>query len=290
MLESSPIATRIEDVESKRVVFANSSYISLIGSTPGQVLGTVPSDYYAHPEVYAEAMKQLRQGGYVTNKLVELRPPGGHAWIKWVLASYFPVEYENKPAILGWFYDITDHKLNQDRAEYMAHHDPLTGLPNRPLFLDRLHLALAGARRERTVLALLFIDLDKFKPVNDRHGHQVGDLLLKAVAERILGCLRETDSAARFGGDEFVALLPSVGTEANAMGIAEEIRSALNRPFEIEGLTLDIASSTGVALYPDHADSEQQLIERADLAMYHAKSEGRNCVRVYRPELSKESA
>jgi diguanylate cyclase (GGDEF)-like protein len=136
----------------------------------------------------------------------------------------------------------------------------------------------------------MFIDLDKFKPVNDCYGHHIGDLLLKAVAERVLACLRTTDSAARFGGDEFVVLLPSVGSERNAVRIAEKIRAALNEPFEIEGLTFNISSSTGVAIYPDHADGEQQLLKRADLAMYHAKSRGRDCVEVYRPELSKESA
>ena len=290
MLESSPIATRIADAATNRVVFANSSYISLIGSTPQKVMDVIPSDYYALPEVYADVVKQLRTGGYVTNKLVELSPPGEQTWSKWVLASYFPVEYEDKPAILGWFYDITDRKIIEDRVEHMAYHDPLTGLPNRSLFLDRLEQALAGAGREQTGLGLMFIDLDKFKPVNDCYGHHIGDLLLKAVAERVLACLRTTDSAARLGGDEFVVLLPSVGSERNAVRIAEKIRAALNEPFEIEGLTFNISSSTGVAIYPDHADGEQQLLKRADLAMYHAKSRGRDCVEVYRPELSKESA
>jgi diguanylate cyclase (GGDEF)-like protein len=253
-------------------------------------MDVIPSDYYALPEVYADVVKQLRTGGYVTNKLVELSPPGEQTWSKWVLASYFPVEYENKPAILGWFYDITDRKLSEERVEHMAYHDPLTGLPNRSSFLGRLQQAMAGARREQSVLGLMFIDLDNFKPVNDTHGHHIGDLLLEGVAERILACLRNSDSAARLGGDEFVVLLPAVGSERDAVRIAEKIRAALNEPFEIEDVKLKISSSTGVAVYPNHADGEQQLLKRADLAMYHAKSRGRDCVEVYRPELSKESA
>ena len=289
MLESSPVATRISDAASNRVLFANKSYMSLIESSPEEVIGTVPSVYYAHPQVDADVMEQLRKGGYVTDKLIELRSPGERAWTKWVLASYFPVEYEDRPAVVGWFYDITGRKMVEERVEHMAYHDPLTGLPNRSLFLDRLQVALASAEREGGVLALMFVDLDRFKPVNDHHGHHIGDLLLKAVAERILACLRHTDSAARFGGDEFVVMLPEVARERNAMRIAEKIRLTLEQPFEIEGLSLNISSSTGVALYPDHATEEQQLIKRADIAMYYAKSEGRNRVKAYRPDMDERA-
>jgi len=165
----------------------------------------------------------------------------------------------------------------------MAYHDTLTGLPNRTLFVDRLKQSLANAERERCMLALMFIDLDKFKPVNDLYGHHVGDLLLKAVAERISDCLRKSDSVGRIGGDEFVVLLPAVNTEESALEVAEKIRHALNLPFEIEGATINISSSTGVAVYPNHAEEAQLLIKRADIAMYSAKAQGKNCVRVYQP-------
>ncbi len=289
MLESSPIAARIAEDVSDRVVFANSSYISLIDSTPEQIIGVVPNRYYAHPDVYADKMERLRKGERVTNELVELRSPGKPVWTKWVLASYFPVEYQNKPAILGWFYDITDRKLMEDQIKHMAYHDTLTGLPNRSLFLDRLKQAIAGAERENRMLVLMFLDLDNFKPVNDQHGHQIDDLLLKIVAERILSCLRKSDSVARIGGDEFIILLHSMKMEKNALEIAEKIRHSLNQPFEIEGLTLAITSSTGVAIYPDHADNEHDLIKRADIAMYYAKAEGRNCVKVYRQEMKEQN-
>lgn len=206
-----------------------------------------------------------------------------------MLATYLPVEYQNKPAILGWFYDIADRRLVEDQVEYMAYHDALTGLPNRALFLDRLKQAITVAEREKGRVVLMFADLDKFKPVNDQYGHHVGDSLLKAVAERISGCLRKSDSVARIGGDEFVILLPSVKTEEDASGIAEEIRQAMTLPFEIKGLTLNISSSVGVAVYPDHADGEQELIKRADVAMYHASAEERNSVKAYRREMQQQS-
>ncbi len=288
MLESSPIATRIVDAASNQIIFANKSYISLIESTTEQVIGTVPENYYAHPEEYADAMEQVHKGRRVTNKLIELHCPGKNTWTKWALASYFAVEYQNKPAILGWFYDITDRKVMEDRVEHMAYHDTLTELPNRDLFRDRLSQAIANAEREKSVLALMFVDLDKFKPVNDRHGHGVGDRLLKAVADRIRGCLRKTDSAARVGGDEFVILLQSVKAEENALKVAENIRHALNRPFNIDELTLDISSTTGIAIYPDHAGDAQQLLKRADIAMYYAKAEGRNRVKVFYPGMEEE--
>ena len=175
----------------------------------------------------------------------------------------------------------------EEQVEHMAYHDPLTGMPNRLLLLERLDQAIAIAKRERTNLAMLFIDLDKFKPVNDLYGHNVGDLLLKVVAQRIRDCLRESDTTARIGGDEFIGLLPGIKAESSVLKVAEKIRRALNQPFEIEEHTLKIASSTGVAIYPDHAEDGRQLLKRADIAMYYAKSAGRNCVKLYRPEMEK---
>lgn len=284
ILESTPIATRIADADSNRVIFANTSYINLIGSTPEQVIGIIPSRYYANPQEYADVAEQLRKGGHITDRLVELRAPETDAWKRWVLASYFPIEFQDKPAILGWFYDITDRKIMEDQVEHLAYHDTLTGLPNRLLFRDRLQQALSVAERDKASLALMFIDLDRFKPVNDHYGHDIGDLLLKAAAERIRSCLRKTDTVARIGGDEFVVLLPVIKTEQNALKIAEDIRRALDRDFDIAKLTLGISSSIGVAIYPNHATLEQQLIKCADTAMYHAKTDC-NKVKIYRTEM-----
>jgi diguanylate cyclase (GGDEF)-like protein/PAS domain S-box-containing protein len=285
MLESSPIATRITDASSNELVFSNSCYNTLLELDSRNVISVMPSDYYARPEEYREMIEELARGGKVVDRLTELRSPGERPWVKWVLTSYFPIEYQEKPAVLGWFYDITDRKLMEDEVKHKAYHDMLTDLPNRSQFRSRLHQAIAGAENENKSLALIFVDLDKFKPVNDRFGHGIGDLLLKAVADRIPGCLRQSDFTARLGGDEFVILLSSAEIERYALTIGEKIKHALNMPFEIEGLTLDISSSIGVAIYPEHAGTGEELIKCADIAMYYAKAQGRDCVVVYRPEM-----
>lgn len=169
---------------------------------------------------------------------------------------------------------------SQARLQHMAQHDSLTGLANRALFSDRLQQALTAARRDQTHLALLFLDLDHFKPVNDDYGHAVGDELLKVVAQRMLSCVRESDTVARIGGDEFVLLLRSVTDDAGQMasGVAEKIREALARTFEIEGKHLHISCSIGIAIFPDHGSDDIVLASHADQAMYMAKQAGRNRV------------
>jgi diguanylate cyclase (GGDEF)-like protein len=158
----------------------------------------------------------------------------------------------------------------------MARHDVLTDLPNRQLFDDRLQTSLAIARRNKGRLALLYIDLDKFKQVNDTLGHLVGDLLLIEVAQRITSCLRESDTVGRMGGDEFMVLLNDILSTEDASVVAEKIRAALNRPFDLAGQKLQIASSIGIATYPEDGEEKQHLIRHADEAMYGAKTNGGN--------------
>ncbi|MBS0371286.1 MAG: diguanylate cyclase [Proteobacteria bacterium] len=167
---------------------------------------------------------------------------------------------------------------SEERMRHMAQHDPLTRLPNRALFADRLHSALARARRENTLAGLMFVDLDRFKPVNDAHGHAVGDKLLIAAAARMRECLREADTLARMGGDEFVVLLPHIDAPADARQVAERILSALSHPFEVDGLELQISASIGVGLFPDHGTDDVSLMKSADNAMYQAKDVGRACL------------
>lgn len=280
ILENSPIAVRISQRASSHVVFANQRYAELIGMTPSEVLGVNPKFYYAHPQDYEDILVQLDQEGRVTNKLVELRIPDVDTK-KWALASYLPLEFRNEPCVLGWFYDISDRKAMEEQVQHLAHYDPLTNLPNRTLFADRLQQALTLAKRDHLHLALMFLDLDKFKPINDTLGHGVGDLVLQEVAHRIQACLRESDTVARIGGDEFVVLLPIVETAQDALGVAEKIRYTLNQPFELAGHSLNISSSTGIAIYPQHGTEENKLIKNADVAMYYAKAGGRDTVKLY---------
>jgi diguanylate cyclase (GGDEF)-like protein len=183
----------------------------------------------------------------------------------------------------GYFSDIQLQKEAEERIRLMALQDVLTGLPNRALFDDRVHAALAAAQRDQTQLGLMFIDLDQFKPVNDRFGHRVGDLLLKEVANRIRAAVRESDTPARIGGDEFVVLLRNIVQADDTLMVAEKIRLALQAPFMVEGHVLCISASIGIALYPEHGSEAVELARHADEAMYHAKLSGSNQVSLYAP-------
>jgi diguanylate cyclase len=169
-----------------------------------------------------------------------------------------------------------------DQALQLALYDALTGLPNRKLLDERLTQALAKARRNGNHVALLFIDLDKFKPVNDTFGHAYGDLLLKEVAKRLHDCMRESDTACRLGGDEFVALLSEISGEEAAMKVATKILDQLTLPYEIVGHVFDISASIGVALFPDDGADGKALMKNADMAMYEAKNSGRANVKFAR--------
>lgn len=184
-------------------------------------------------------------------------------------------------ALLIWlFLDDRARALQAaDQALQLALYDALTGLPNRKLLDERLGQAMAKARRHQGRIALLFIDLDRFKPINDNYGHAYGDLLLKEVALRLQSCMRESDTASRLGGDEFVALLSEVEGENAARVVAEKVLGRLVEPYEVAGHTFDISASIGVALYPQHGTDSKSLVRSADLAMYEAKNAGRSTVR-----------
>lgn len=164
----------------------------------------------------------------------------------------------------------------QSRLKHLSHHDQLTGLPNRTLLYDRLERSLARARRENSRVSLLYLDLDKFKQVNDQFGHGTGDQLLQAVATRLLECVREVDTVSRIGGDEFVILLEDIQAEEHVLLVAEKIRQGLNQPFQLGEHQLLMIPSIGIALYPDHAQEQEQLLSMADKAMYLAKQNGGN--------------
>lgn len=177
----------------------------------------------------------------------------------------------------------TMRELNESRQAltHLAQHDSLTGLPNRALFDDRLRQAVSQARRDQTRLALLFVDLDGFKAINDTFGHHAGDLVLNVVAKQMQACVRNVDTVGRLGGDEFVVLLTHVEGEQDALLVAGKICTALNQPFELDGQNLVISSSIGAAVYPEHGADEVTLSKSADAAMYLAKISGGNRVRLF---------
>lgn len=171
----------------------------------------------------------------------------------------------------------------RNRLQQMAQYDQLTHLPNRQLFLDRLKTALTRAQRDQTLLSLLFVDLDRFKQVNDTLGHAMGDLLLQRVAQRLLECVRASDTVARLGGDEFVLLVESGHAVEHATAVAEKILAAFNQPFDLDGNQVPMWPSIGISIYPDHGSDESLLLSHADTAMYQSKKSGGNQVRIADP-------
>ena len=181
--------------------------------------------------------------------------------------------------------EVQERKLAEQQVRYLANHDALTGLPNRRLLEDRLEQALELGRRNTTQVAIQFIDLDHFKPINDRFGHRVGDLLLQAVAARLRVLLRAVDTVSRVGGDEFVLVLPEMQSTAAACETAQRVLTALGRPYVIEGQEMKVVPSIGISLYPADGDDAETLLTAADSAMYYAKEMGRGNFQLFRPSM-----
>lgn len=190
--------------------------------------------------------------------------------------SLSEVRFGKERRFMALVRDITQRKEAEARLAHLAHYDPLTGLPSRPLFRDRATQALLHAARVGRLLAILYLDLDHFKPVNDRLGHEAGDQMLKTAAQRIMGCLRAADIASRLGGDEFVVILNDLLNTSDAFGVAQKILEALAEPFSLSGKEIRISASIGVATYPADGEDLDGLLKDADAAMYRAKECGRN--------------
>lgn len=200
----------------------------------------------------------------------------------------FPMELSASEMVLGgqrYFVgivrDITERKLAEEKIAHLAHYDYLTGLPNRALFLDKLAHSLSLAKRNKFKVAVLFLDLDGFKKVNDTLGHDTGDLLLQGVSVRLKEAIRASDTAARVGGDEFILVLNEIGTDENAAFMANKIIAALAAPFELNGQRCNVGGSIGISIFPDGSTDSETLIKQADDAMYLAKQSGKNVHKFY---------
>ncbi len=196
------------------------------------------------------------------------------------------IDYLGKAATVIALRDLTDRKRHEERIQYLARHDALTNLPNRYALLERLEFALDTAAQQQSAIAIVYIDLDRFKPVNDLHGHAAGDALLVQTAKRILAEIRSSDTLARIGGDEFVMILTSGAPPEKVSVIAARIIEALRKPFQFEGHRIEIGASVGISLYPDDGSSADTLMRAADAAMYRAKAEGRGALRFYEASMN----
>ncbi|SFD96733.1 diguanylate cyclase domain-containing protein [Massilia yuzhufengensis] len=240
-------------------------------------------DAMVHPEDLPEVRAQLRGhlAGRTQDFAAEFRVRmrnGDWSWIDTRGTVSERDELGMPLRMVGTFSNIDARKREEARMRRMAHEDALTGLPNRVLLGDRLRQAIRAASRDGHKVAVIYFDLDKFKPVNDTHGHAVGDRLLQLVGRRVRAGLRDADTLARIGGDEFVVLLPRCDSLADASRVAENILVQLNLPFEDGALVLHISGSLGIAMFPEHGMDAEDLLRAADLAMYDAKSHGRNRV------------
>lgn len=267
------------------ILSVNPAFTAITGYAPEEVMGRNPSMFSAktHSKAFYQEMwaKLVETGGWSGEVLN--RKKSGEVYVEWLSIKRLLDDKGQLTHHVAVFSDITARKAAEGRMRHLATHDALTDLPNRALLTERLEQAILRARRNRSRLGLMYFDLDKFKPVNDSFGHEVGDLLLKAVAQRVVDCVRESDTVARIGGDEFVVLLPTLEEDQDALMVAEKIRAALGQPFQVAGHALDISASIGLAIYPEHGDNEESLVRNADAAMYRAKANGRNQVVLYQP-------
>lgn len=281
----------VYDPQKERFTYVSPSSERLGGYSADEMLALalddllLPADCQIFKQRIASRVEALQLGRMAadnafTSEVQQKRKDGSMVWVE-VVVRYVLAPETGCVELHGVSREISERKRSEAHMRQMAQQDPLTGLANRALFQEMLNVALANARRDASRLSLLFIDLDKFKPVNDSLGHGVGDLLLQAVAQRILASVRESDSVARIGGDEFIVLLRNVDAATNALQVAEKIRQALDQPFAIDEHRLEISASIGVAMFPEHGGNGIELVKHADDAMYAAKNHGRDSVQIY---------
>jgi diguanylate cyclase (GGDEF)-like protein/PAS domain S-box-containing protein len=280
--EATSYAVMISDAEGT-IVSVNPAFTEVTGWTAEEAVGQTPrilSSGRQDADFYEAMWRALKTGGHWEGELWNRRKSGE------VYPEHLTIDAVHGPdgAITHYvavFSDIENRKLRERRLSYLAFHDELTSLPNRTLFMDRLERAVAMARRRGTQLAVLMLDLDGFKDVNDKFGHEAGDLLLKGVAGRLKACLRDADTLSRLGGDEFAVLLPMIDGAASAREVASRLLVLLRRPFLMAGDELSVSASIGVALFPGDGESPEEIMNCADQAMYGVKRAGKGGFAMY---------
>jgi len=260
------------------ITFVNRAGQSLLKvSSLDEVIGRPFSDFIdpGHRLVFESQLALMEEGGHQVPWMEQILLPLTGQGLPVEIAG-IPFQHEGKSLCQVIFRDITERKLARERLEQMAHYDLLTGLPNRSFFFEHLARMLDQAQRYDDQMALLYLDLDRFKPVNDELGHEGGDILLKQVADRLQELLRRSDLIARIGGDEFVILLSKIQSPGDAELVASKILQAIARPFDIGGNERSIGVSIGIALFPRDGHDGSVLVKKADMAMYRAKRAGKN--------------
>lgn len=280
LAETTPAAIFI--YQGDRILYCNPGMEILTGYTHDELMNLRSWDLI-HPDTrdLAREMSLARLDGAPAPSRLELKIVTKHGEDKWVDLSSSTIELNGQLAGMGTAHDITDRKQAEEIISKLAYYDPLTGLPNRLLFNDRLTMAISRAERFQDKIAVFMLDLDKFKDVNDTLGHTVGDHLLKAVGDRLSLTLRKSDTVARMGGDEFIICVSDLKEHGNPVQVAEKIMEAFLSPFSLDPHEISIKSSVGMALYPDDGTDGEILVRNADIAMYRAKHTGGNLFKFY---------
>jgi diguanylate cyclase (GGDEF)-like protein/PAS domain S-box-containing protein len=274
----------LRSADSRDVLYVSPAYERIWGRTRQSLYDNPDSfiDSVADEDkpMVIEKFNAYLEGGSFDLEYRIVRPDGG---IRWVWSKSFPVKDDQGKIVrhTGMGMDITEHKQAEEKIRQMAYHDYLTGLPNRKLFSDRMHIALALAQRNQKGVTVILLDLDNFKDVNDSLGHDVGDLLLKAAAERLSAALRKSDTVARYGGDEFALILPDLKEVESVIRVARKIVDRFREPFLLGTHQLIATTSVGIAVYPYDGTDEATLLKNADIAMYQAKQTGRNRYKIF---------
>ncbi len=267
----------------RNIVRANPAFSTVTGFDVREVIGLGLPDVTGsrHETGFFEGVwRCIERDGFWQGEVWNTRK-NGKAFPAWLSISSVRDHDGQISHYVAVFSDITERKANEARIAYLAHHDPLTGLPNRALMQDRLSQSLARAHRERTMVGLLFLDLDRFKMINDSLGHHAGDRLLQQVAERVRTCVRDSDTICRQGGDEFIIVLNDMPNTRAPARVAEKILGSLAEPFDVDTHRIGTSFSIGIAVYPNDGRDPESLMKNADTAMYHAKESGRNTFRFF---------
>ena len=290
-LEVTNDAVMITDLSGK-ITFVNPAFSAMTGYSAEEAIGQTHRLLSAgkqEDEFYAQVWGYLlKNGGWEGD--VSNRRKSGETFIQHQTISAIRDQHGNPTKFISILNDISNKRSLENEIEHRANHDPLTGLANRNLLIERLDQSIKRGRRQKETTAVLFIDLDHFKRVNDKLGHSYGDKLLQEVSIRLQQCVRETDTVARQGGDEFVIVLHKVKDIDEAARVSEKVIAALSSPFSIDGtISTSVSASIGIAMFPDDGSNVNTLFRNADLAMYRAKSLGRNCYQFFEPEMTQNA-
>jgi len=287
LFDSNPQPMAVIDDETLRVMAVNAAAIEHYGYSEKEFL-TMKATDFRPPEDLPELVDRLARP-FIQLEGLETRHRKKDGTIIDVEVTAHELEFEGRSSRLVLAIDVTQRRRAEETIRHMAYHDTLTGLPNRALLEDRLNVALAQAQRSGQPFAVVSLDVDRLKIINDTLGHSAGDELLKAISERLRNTTRDTDTVARVGGDEFILLMPGGARSVGAATIGMKVLEAFHRPFKIEGREVHASPSIGIAVYPDDGDDADALLRNADAAMYKAKRQG-NGFQLYTPSLNNKTS